>query len=101
MKLKGVKMKRTAALFLLIALPAVLFCTSPAAAGDKSRETISLFCSTYGDLGLSHGGCVAYFTNHNVVPHDTSICRDPDLRERVGARNVGQCVKALKDLKND
>ena len=29
-------------------------------------------------VGLSHGGCVAFFTN----------------------RNVGQCVKALKDFKN-
>ena len=94
-------MKRTVILFLLAALPAVLFAVSPAAAGEQARETTSRFCSTYGDLGLSHGGCVAYFTNGNVVPHDTSICRDPALRKRIGARSVGQCVKALKDLKAD
>ena len=45
-------MKRTVILFLLIALPAVLFVVSPAAAGEQARETTSRFCSTYGDLGL-------------------------------------------------
>lgn len=35
------------------------------------------------------------------VPHDASVCRDPDLRDRLKARSVGQCVKALKDLKAD
>ena len=93
-------MKRTVTLFLLMVFPAVFFALSPAAAGD-GRKSTALFCSTYGDLGLSHGACVAYFTNGNVVPHDTSICRDPALRKRIGTRNVGQCVKALKDLKAD
>ncbi len=94
-------MKRIAAFVLILILPALSFAVSPAVAGDESRETISRFCATYGDLGLSHGGCVAFFTNRNVVPHDTSICRNSDIREGLAARNVGQCVKALKDLKSD
>jgi hypothetical protein len=93
-------MKRTAIIFFLIALPAVFYAVSPAAAGDKARETTSRFCSTHGDLGLSHGGCVAFFTNSNVVPHDASICRNPSLREQLDADSVGQCVKILKDLKS-
>ncbi len=94
-------MKRIAAVVLLLSLPALSFAVSPAVAGDKGRETISRFCSTYGDLGLSHGGCVAFFTSRNVVPHDTSICRNSDIREGLAVRNAGQCVKALKDLKGD
>ena len=82
-------MKRSISLFLLIAAAAVFFAVSPTAAGGDGRETISRFCATHGDLGLTHGACVAFFTNRNVVPHDASVCRDPDLREQLGADSVG------------
>ena len=68
---------------------------------DDPGETISRFCAEHGDLGLSHGACVTFFTNHNIVPHDATVCKDPATQARVGAKNRGQCVKALKDLKND
>jgi hypothetical protein len=99
-ELKGVKMKGRASLVVLAAVAALVFTALPAAAGDSAEKTISLYCSDRGDLGLSHGGCVAYFTNGNTVPHDASICREPRWQEWTGARNAGQCVKALKDLKD-
>ncbi len=66
---------------------------------DDDKRTISEFCSQYNDLGLTHGGCVAYFETRNVVPHDASVCQDEGIRAMLGAANHGQCVKKLADMR--
>ena len=86
---------------LLIAFLALAAALAPAAspAGGEREKNLSKYCSERGDLGLSHGGCVALFTAGNIVPHDALICRDPDIQRRLGASNHGQCVAALKERK--
>ncbi len=74
---------------------------SPALADsrDDDKLTIAEFCSNYNDLGLTHGGCVAYFETRNVVPHDASVCQDEGIRRMLGVENHGQCVKKLADMR--
>jgi hypothetical protein len=72
---------------------------SPAIAEENEKATISEYCASRNDLGLSHGACVAYFQTHNVVPHDASVCRDAGIRRLLGVENPGQCVKKLAALR--
>ena len=66
-----------------------------ALAAGKDDETVSRFCRDRSDLGLSHGACVAFFTNGNTAPHDADVCKLPWVRSFVGADNEGECVTAL------
>lgn len=76
-------------------LPPLLIPPRQATGEDRA---ISRFCHDHRDLNLSHGACVAFLVNRNVVPHDAEVCRDPLIRRQVGADSHGRCVKALKDL---
>lgn len=66
-------------------------------AGDAG-ETISRYCSDHGDFGLSHGACVARFTNGNIVPHHADVCKLDWVLAFSGAKNHGDCVKRLKEM---
>jgi len=88
-------MKKVLAVGLFAALSLTLTASSQAGVSDDDKTTISEFCSTRNDLGLSHGACVAYFVTHNVVPHDASVCKNEGLQELMGVDTRGQCVKKL------
>ena len=54
---------------------------------------------------LSHGACVAALASRNVTPLATDLCREPRVRDRLGARlrlsgplNQGQCVQRLTPI---
>lgn len=82
-----------------VAMVVSVFSIAVLASGKAdTASTIAAFCSNHGDLGLSHGGCVAFFTNRNLVPHDASVCLHDDMQRLLGAANHGQCVKKLGDM---
>ena len=93
-------MKHVTALsvFWLVALLAIV--APPAFSEEHGRTTISEYCASRSDLGLSHGGCVAYITTHNLVPHDASVCQDPSMQKRLGVSNHGECLKKLGEMHN-
>lgn len=66
---------------------------------DDDKSAVSAYCSDRGDLGLTHGACVALFTTHNVVPHDASICGSESIQRLLGVTNHGQCVKKLAGMR--
>jgi hypothetical protein len=72
--------------------------SSHASSQNDDKTTISEFCSTHNDLGLSHGGCVAYFVTRNLVPHNASVCQNESFQELLGVSNHGQCVKKLGEM---
>jgi hypothetical protein len=75
------------------------FVVQPAVSQENEKTTISEYCASHGNLGLSHGGCVAYFTTHNVVPHDASVCQNQSMQDLLGVTNHGQCMKKLTDMR--
>lgn len=84
------------AVFLFLAL--TFISTTQAIGKEDAARTISEFCSAFNDLGLTHGGCVAFFTANNIVPHNASICQDESVQILLGVTNPGQCVKKLNYL---
>lgn len=80
------------------AIAAVVFLTLMAMAGTAAAADVSQFCTANGDFGVSHGGCVAAFTNGNLTPAIADFCRDPQVQAAVDAKNHGACVNTLKDL---
>lgn len=91
-------MKKVVVLGVCALLSLTLAASSHAGDQDDEKSTASEYCASHGDLGLSHGACVAYFAARNVAPHDASICRDENVRRWLGADNHGQCVKRLGEL---
>lgn len=91
-------MKKSAALsvFSIVSLLAIV--APPAFSEVQDRTTISEYCASRNDFGLSHGACVAYFTTHNITPHDASVCRNPSMQRLVGAANHGECMQKLGDM---
>lgn len=85
------------AAFSIVALLALV--ARPAISQENGQAGISEYCTSRNDLGLSHGGCVAYFTTHNVVPHDASVCQNPAMQRLLGVTSHGQCMKKLADLR--
>jgi hypothetical protein len=78
---------------------ALLLAVSLSMAQGQGTNNISKYCSDRGDLGLSHGGCVAFLTANNIVPHDASVCKNKNIQNSVGAKNHGQCMKILRQLR--
>lgn len=92
-------MKKLFVVSLFSLLSMALIAPTQATGQDDDKSTISEFCSDHNDLGLTHGGCVAYFVTHNIVPHDASICRSSSIQQLLGVTNHGQCVKKLGDMR--
>jgi len=81
-------------------IAALLALVAQTAVSQEIEQTsISEYCASHKNLGLSHGGCVAYFTTHNVVPHDASVCQNPSMRGLLGVTNHGQCMKKLANMR--
>jgi hypothetical protein len=70
-----------------------------AVAQGRGGDTVARFCSDRNDLGLSHGACVAFFTNGNTRPHDADVCKLGWVRAWTGADTEGACIAALAALK--
>lgn len=77
-------------LLAMLALPAF---------SEEQQTNISAYCASHNDLGLSHGACVAYFTTHNIAPHDASVCQNMSIQTLMGVANHGECMKKLRDLR--
>ena len=77
----------------IVALASVV--SLPATASQTGPTTISEYCRSHDDFQLSHGACVAYLQNHNIVPHDATVCADAGIRQMLGVANHGQCLKEL------
>ncbi|MDP1909740.1 MAG: hypothetical protein Q8K85_15685 [Hyphomicrobium sp.] len=92
-------MKKLIVVSLFTVLSMALTAATQATGHDDDQGTVSAFCSDYGDLGLTHGGCVAFFTTRNVVPHDASVCRSDSMQRLLGVANHGQCVKKLAGMR--
>ena len=93
-------MKKNAVAFVALSTVVILGCVAlPALAGDNEKPAISEYCATHADLGLSHGACVAYFTTHNVAPHDATVCQNAGIQSILGVSNHGQCVKKLGEMR--
>jgi len=93
-------MRKIVAVLPALALVSALAAGTALAAGqNEGTGAISDYCRDRGDLGLTHGACVAYFVTHNVVPHDASVCQDEAMQARVGAANHGECVKKLGEMR--
>ena len=92
-------MKKSIAVAAISIVSVLTFVALPAVTQENEKTTISEYCASRNDLGLSHGGCVAYFTTHNVVPHDASVCQNPSMRDLLGVTNHGQCMKKLADMR--
>jgi hypothetical protein len=92
-------MKKSRAVPALSLVSLLAFVALPAFAGEGENTTISEYCTSRSDLGLSHGACVAYFTTRNVAPHDATVCRDAAVQSRLGVSNHGQCVKKMAEMR--
>ncbi len=92
---------KKATLFLAFTLLSVVALSIQANGEPNDQNTISEFCRTYNDLGLTHGGCVAFFETNNIVPHDASICRMEEIQTLLGVTNHGQCMKKLREMRED
>lgn len=68
------------------------------AGAASAAPNVSQFCTANGDFGVTHGGCVAAFTNGNLTPAIADFCRDPQVQQAVDAKNHGECVGTLKAL---
>jgi hypothetical protein len=93
------QMKKSIAVAALSVVSLLGLAALPAFCADNDKTPVSEYCASHGDLGLSHGACVAYFTTHNVAPHDATVCRDPGILGFLGVDNHGQCMKKLADLR--
>ena len=83
--------------FSIVALLAIA--ALPAFSEQNEKTTISEYCASHSDFGLSHGACVAYFTTHNVVPHDASVCQNTSMQNLLGVTNHGECMQKLADMR--
>lgn len=92
-------MKRLIVVSVFSILSMSLIAATQATGQDDDKSTVSAYCSDHGDLGLTHGACVAFFTTRNVVPHDASVCRSDDMQQLLGVTNHGQCVKKLAGMR--
>jgi hypothetical protein len=92
-------MKKSVALASFSITALLAFVAQPAVSQGDEKATIPEYCASRNDLGLSHGGCVAYFTTHNVVPHDASVCQNPSMQGLLGVTNHGQCMKKLAGMR--
>ena len=92
-------MKKLLVFVVICTVSAFMLAISPSLANNNNNKNISEYCAERGDLGLTHGGCVAYFTANNIVPHDASVCKNPVMQRIVGAKNHGECMKNMKNMK--
>jgi hypothetical protein len=91
-------MRRSIAIF-AIAIVAVLNITVlPVSSEQIAKTNISEYCESHSDLGLSHGACVAYLENHNLVPHDATVCHSAGIQNLLGVTSHGQCVRRLGEM---
>jgi len=91
-------MKKAAVLGAFAVLSLTLIASSPAIGQSNDESTVSEFCAAHNDLGLTHGGCVAFFVTRNLTPHDASVCRNESMQAFLGVTNHGLCVKKLKEM---
>lgn len=92
-------MRKSAALFAAMVVAPLIIASLPAFSQENNQTTISDYCVSHIDLGLSHGACVVYLTTHNLVPHDAIVCQDANMQNFLGVTNHGQCMKKLSDMR--
>jgi len=69
---------------------------SPAVAGGS--KSISRFCRSVNDWGLTHAECVTVFSKGKAVPHIVEQCTKPTVQKVVGAKDLKGCIEQIRNM---